>query len=130
VTPFHKNIARANMKKPKYYFYDNARVKGEEGARLENLVATTLFKEAQFQEDCLGKDMSLYYLSKNGGFEIDFAIVKDGKVDIIIEVKTSDDKLSKNFKLFQKDIPHAKCIQLVKNITKDKILVIDAQLST
>ena len=33
VSPFHRNIARALLKEPKYYFYDNAMVKGSEWAQ-------------------------------------------------------------------------------------------------
>ena len=31
VAPYHKNIARALLKEPKYYFYDNGMVQGDEG---------------------------------------------------------------------------------------------------
>jgi len=36
------NVARANKKPVKIYFYDNIDVDGEEGIRFENLVATHL----------------------------------------------------------------------------------------
>ena len=119
ITPFHRNIARSNTKQPKYYFYDIARVK-DEGARLENLVACSLFKECQFRQDCLGEEFELFYLAKNGGMEIDFAIVENDEIKHAIEVKLSDDKLSKNFSKFQKDIPNASFIQLVKNLKREK----------
>lgn len=64
ITPFHKNIARSNTKRPKYYFYDVARVKGDRGAKLENLVASSLYKDVQFQQDCEGRDVELFYLAK------------------------------------------------------------------
>ena len=71
LTPFHKNIARSNLKKPKYYFYDIAQVSKEGGARLENLVACSLLKECQYRQDVEGEDWKLNYLSKKGGIEID-----------------------------------------------------------
>lgn len=120
VTPFHKNIARSNIKKPKYYFYDVARVKGDMGAKIENLVAATLLKHVHFQQDCMGVDQNLYYLAKSSGQEIDFAISTDGEIQTMIEVKTSDDQLSKNFQLFKKDLPHAKAIQLVHKLSTEK----------
>ena len=51
VTPFHRNIARALLKEPKFYFYDNAMVQVDEGLKLENLVACALLKEIQRVQD-------------------------------------------------------------------------------
>ena len=117
--PFHKNVARTNLKRPKYYFYDIARVTNE-GARLENLVACSLLKECHFRQDCLGENWNLYYIGKKGGFEIDFLITKDEIPNMVIETKWSDDSISKNFKLIAKDFPGIKKIQLVKNLNREK----------
>jgi len=38
VPPFHKNIARAIQKAPKFYFYDTGQVIGELSQKLENTV--------------------------------------------------------------------------------------------
>ena len=119
VLPFHKNVARANLKRPKYYFYDIARVM-DEGARVENLVACSLLKECHFRQDCLGEDWGLYYIGKKGGFEIDFLIVKNNKPYMALETKLSDDSPSKNFRLIAKDFPGIKKIQLVKNLKREK----------
>ena len=35
ISPYHRNVARSLLKEPKYYFYDNAMVRGEPGVRLE-----------------------------------------------------------------------------------------------
>lgn len=118
VLPFHKNIARANLKKPKYYFYDVARVP-DKAARLENLVACSLLKECHFRQDCLGENWELYYLGKRGGIEIDFLIAKDDIPQIVVEVKMSDDSLSKNFKYIANEL-NVKKIQLVKNLKREK----------
>lgn len=117
--PFHKNIARSNLKRPKYYFYDIARVI-DRGARLENLAACSLLKECHFRQDCLGENWNLYYISKKGGFEIDFLITKDEEPKIAVEIKYSDDSPSKNFNLIAKDFPNIKKIQLVKNLKREK----------
>lgn len=120
VTPFHENIGRANLKRPKYYFYDVARVEGDLGAKLENLVACSLLKECHFRQDCLGEEWELSYLSLRGGAEIDFAITKDNDAKYLVEVKTSDDSPSKNFKLFRSELPYAHQIQLVYNLKQEK----------
>ncbi len=121
VTPFHKNIARSTLKQPKYYFYDVARVEGDEGVKLENLAACSLLKECQFRQDCLGENWNLFYLGKKGGGEIDFLLTLNAKPTHAIEVKLSDDSPSKGFSVFAKDLAHdVEKIQLVKNLSREK----------
>jgi predicted AAA+ superfamily ATPase len=132
VNPYHKNIARALLKEPKYYFFDIARVK-DIGARLENLVACALLKEVHAVEDCDGSKAELHYLRTKDGAEIDFLITIDEKPLICFEVKTSDDAPSKNFRLFRKYIKIPYCVQLVLNLnrefdTKDQVMVRDLVL--
>jgi predicted AAA+ superfamily ATPase len=114
VTPYHQNIARSLLKEPKFYFYDFARV-ANEGARLENLVASCLLKEIQFSEDVYGHKGKLHYLKTKDGVEIDFLVVIDNKPLLAIEVKTSDDEPSKSFKVFKHFMKDVTCIQLVLN---------------
>jgi len=121
VTPFHKNIARSNLKQPKYYFYDIARTQGADGSRFENLVAASLLKECHFRQDCLGEDWKLYYLSKRGGIEIDFLLTQDEKPRCAIEVKLTDETISKNFAAFAKYLePKTQLVQLVKATKREK----------
>ena len=54
--------------------YDNADVIGDEGARFENLVATTLLKRINFFEDYEGFRYELCYIRDKEGREVDFAI--------------------------------------------------------
>jgi predicted AAA+ superfamily ATPase len=114
VTPYHHNIARSLLKEPKFYFYDFARI-ADFGARLENLVASTLLKEIQFAEDVYGHKGNLHYLKTKDGVEIDFLVVIDDKPLFAMEVKTSDDSPSKSFKLFKQFIKGVPCLQLVLN---------------
>ena len=67
VSPFHKNIARALLKEPKYYFYDNAMVVGSQGIKLENLVACALLKETQRRQDVEGEDFDMHYIRNKDG---------------------------------------------------------------
>lgn len=120
ITPFSKNIARSNLKQPKYYFYDVARVSAGDGPKFENLVACSLIKEVQFRNDCLGEDWNLSYLSKKGGVEIDFAITLENKLKFAIEVKLSDSNLAKNFSPFLSELHNVGKIQLVKSLEKEK----------
>lgn len=119
VTPYSKKITRSILKQPKYYFYDYARIPNE-GAALENLVAASVLKEIHFRNDCNGESWELNYLAKKGTGELDFCILKDGKPYILLEVKTSDDSVSPNFKLFSQEFPGCQKIQLVKNLKREK----------
>ena len=48
VPPWHRNLARAILQTPKVYFFDTGLVRGDEGMRLENAVATMLLKQVHF----------------------------------------------------------------------------------
>jgi hypothetical protein len=72
VSPFHKNIARALLKEPKYYFFDNGIVLGEEGIKLENLVACALLKELHRAQDVDGDDLDLTTSGTRTGMKLIF----------------------------------------------------------
>lgn len=117
VTPYHDNIARSLLKEPKFYFYDICLVK-EDGAKLENLVAFSLLKHLHWLQDTKGYEVGLHYCRTKDGKEIDFmCIIEDRKY--LIEVKTSDSKLSANFAYFKSFYPSVNCIQLVQNIDRE-----------
>ena len=105
VPPFHRNVARALVKEPKYYFYDNAMVQGEHGLRLENLVACALLKELHRAQDVEGRDVDLHYVRDREGREIDFLIMRDGRPWRMFEVKWRDASPSRNFARLLADEP-------------------------
>ncbi|MBN1410928.1 MAG: ATP-binding protein [Spirochaetales bacterium] len=119
VRPYAKNISRSLLKEPKYYFYDSGQVQGDPGVKLENIVACALLKEIHYLEDCRGISGSLRYLRTKDGKEIDFVAFIGDEV-YLIEVKYSDDSLSRNFKYFENFFPNAKKFQLVRNIDREK----------
>ncbi len=119
VNPYSKNISRSLLKEPKYYFYDIAQVE-EEGAKLENLVAFSLLKEAHFIEDTMGNKMDLFYLRTKEGKELDFLICTNEKPTHLIEVKSSDENPSHAFNHFLPNFHDIKAIQLVKNCRREK----------
>jgi uncharacterized protein len=120
VPPFHKNISRAILKSPKYYFYDTGQVSGEPGAKLENLVACSLLKEMHFREDCLGEEWNLFYLRNKDGKEIDFLTTNNDQAALMIEVKWSDSERSPSFSFFGKHFSEARKIQIVKELDREK----------
>ena len=120
VPPFHKNIARAIQKAPKFYFYDTGQVLGEQGTKLENAVACAIQKELHFLEDCLGEEGNLYYVKNKDGKEIDFCISKNNTPSLLVEVKWNDNNLSPNFDLFKKFFPEIKMVQVSKKLNREK----------
>jgi hypothetical protein len=120
IRPFHRNIARSILKAPKYYFYDTGQVIGDSGIKLENITACALLKEIHYIEDCYGEQAQLYYLKTKDNREIDFFVTRDEAPFLMIEVKWSDNNLSRNFSVFSKYFPGIKKIQIVKNLNREK----------
>jgi predicted AAA+ superfamily ATPase len=120
VPPFHKNIARAIQKAPKFYFYDTGQVIGDSGTKLENTVACALQKEIHFREDCFGETKKLYYLKNKDKKEIDFCITTEETPSLMVEVKWKDENLSPNFKIFNHIFPQVKMIQVTKELKREK----------
>ena len=120
IRPLHKNVARSILKMPKYYLYDTAQVASGDSNKLENYAACALLKELHRIQDCLGHDVGLHYVRTKEGKEIDFAVMINNKVTHLIEVKSADSSLSKNFRYFSGYFPSAKKIQLVRSLPKGK----------
>jgi len=122
--------ARSIQKPPKIYFFDNADVIGDEGSRFENLVATHLLKRLNFLTDSTGYKYELRYIRDKEKREVDFAILKDGKLEEIIEAKWADDQISPHLSYYTKKLNPSKITQVVGQIknpyTKDNINVISA----
>lgn len=121
ITPYHKNIARALLKEPKFYFYDNAVVKGDDGTKLENLVACALLKEIHRAQDTEGENLDLHFIRNKDGQEIDFLVTRDQQPLQLIEVKWRDATLSPNFRKFLAKEPLRR-VQVVGRLAQSKSL--------
>ena len=130
VRPYTDKLSRSISKPFKIYFFDNADVEGDEGAIFENLVATHLLKKIQYIEDYEGFRQQLHFIRDKEGREVDFVITKDRKLESLIEVKWSDDQVSKNLIYFSEKLQPATSLQLVANLkreyTKNKLQVLSA----
>ncbi len=113
VRPYTQNLPRAVIKPPKVFFYDNGDVIGDEGAVFENLVATHLLKKIHFLEDRDGYRYELRYIRDKEGREVDFVILKEGVLEELIEVKFSDDKVSKHLTYYAEKLNPPKVTQIV-----------------
>ena len=118
VRPYTKSLPRAVLKPPKVYFFDNADVLAGEGERFENLVAASLLKRLHFLEDRDGYRYELRYLRDKEGREIDFVIIKEGRVEELIEVKWSDDKISKSLLYYAERLKPEKVTQITAQLKR------------
>lgn len=117
VTPYSKNIARSLLKEPKIYFFDTGLFNGA-GKQFENLMAVSLLKHLYGRSDAYAEQYAPHYLRTKDGEEVDFTIVKDGKVDSMIEAKVFDEAMSPTLLKFHKKYGH-KASQVVKNAKRD-----------
>lgn len=121
VTPYSKNIARSLLKEPKVYFFDTGLVKGDTGAQLENLTAVCLLKHVYAKIDYQAENYALHYLRTKDGQEVDFALVKDDKIEQIIEVKNTDREISRSLYDFNKKY-NLPALQIVKNLRQERFI--------
>lgn len=120
VTPFSKNIARSLLKEPKIYFFDNGLVKGDNGAKFENLVATCLIKHVYAKVDYKAEAYSLKYLQTKEKRQVDFALVLDKQIHQLIEVKYADGSIDPSLWHFYEKY-HLPAVQVVKELKNEKV---------
>jgi len=116
VRPFHRQIARALLKEPKVYFYDNGLVQGGEGVRFENACALMLQGHAQFLQDSEGRDLSLHYVRNKEGKEIDLVLCESGEPLEFAECKLSDASVPPYLASMAARFPEARCSLVVRHL--------------
>ncbi len=118
VRPFSKNVARSLQKPFKVFFYDNAEVDGDDGAKFENLVANHLLKKIEFLEDSTGYRYQLGFIRDREKREVDLVVIKENTLEYLVEVKLSDTQTSKNLLFFAERLNPKKAIQIVAHGNK------------
>ncbi len=118
IYPLMQNVPRSIIKPPKIYFFDNGDVEGDQGARLENLVAAHLLKRLHFLEDYHGYTCSLHYIRDKDGREVDFATVINGKITELIEVKWKDTKISTSLLYYKNILKPLRTVQIVGELDR------------
>ena len=116
IRPFHRNIARAILKAPKVYFFDNGLVRGAEGARFENACAAMLLKHAHYLYDVEGRRMTLHYARDKEGREVDFVLCEDGLPMNLAECKLTDAAAAPLLHELAKRFPRAQAVQIVRDL--------------
>lgn len=107
--PWSKNLTRSLIKEPKVYLWNWALI-DDIGARLENFVASHLYKAVQFWTDCGLGEYGLYYLRDKEKREVDFLVTKDRKPWFLVEAKASGNQgISRWLYYYQEklNVPHA-----------------------
>jgi len=118
VRPFTRSLPRAVLKPPKVYFFDTGDPLVDEGERFENLVAASLLKKLQFLEDRDGYRFELRYLRDKEGREVDFVILKENRIEELIEVKWADENISKSLLYYAERLRPPKATQLVARLKR------------
>lgn len=109
IQPWSKNLSRALVKEPKIYLWNWALIE-DVGSKLENLVASHLYKSVQFWTDRGLGEYGLYYVRDKDKREVDFLVTKDRKPWFLVEAKASGQtSISKSLYYYQEKlkVPHA-----------------------
>lgn len=116
VRPYSRNIARALLKEPKVYFFDNALVGGGEGARFENACAAMLLKHVHYLQDVAGRRLALNYVRDKEGREVDFVVSEGDEPIGFAECKLADARISPYLAALSERFPAAGAVQLVRDL--------------
>ena len=118
--PYTKNLPRSLQKRPKVYFFDNADIiVDNEGPLFENLVATHLLKKIHYLEDFQGDDFRLHYIRDKEGRQVDFVLLKEGRIFALIEVKLSEEKVSRQLLYYSEKLRPEHSLQIVFNLKRE-----------
>ncbi len=104
VAPWTKKVSRGLKREKKWYFLDWYYVPEEPG-RLENMVATYLYRVCLVLTDMGLGNYQLYYLRTLDKQEIDFVVEADRKPILAVEVKLNDTQLSRTLQNRHKWFP-------------------------
>jgi len=115
INPWSKNVARALIKNPKLYLWDWSEV-DDIGARHENMMACHLKKAVDFWNDTGKGDYELFFMRDKEKNEVDFLVTKDSEPWFLVEVKSTDQSMSKSLYKFQEQIKAKHAFQVVFNL--------------
>ena len=112
VRPWFTNVAKSLRKEPKWFLRDWSGIQ-DAGARAETLIACHLLKAVEGWTDLGLGQFELRYLRDKLKREVDFLVVRDRKPWFLVEVKSSDGKLSDALGYFQAQTKAQHAFQVV-----------------
>jgi predicted AAA+ superfamily ATPase len=132
--PWSKNIPHSLIKEPKVYLNDWSLI-SDPGARFENFVACHLKKSVDFWSESGKGEFELYFLRDKSQREVDFLVTRDQKPWMLVEAKTTEQKLAPSISYYQKLIGVPFAFQVTKNMpyvdydcfSKEGIFIVPAQ---
>ena len=119
VKPYARKLSRALRAEPKVYMYDILQVV-DPGARKENMIALHLLKACQFWTDSAQGEFELRFIRTKEKEEVDFCVLRDGKVWMLVECKSSQKSVSKHLIKFTELLRPQWSFQLVEDPSFDK----------
>ena len=129
IPPFQSRKIASVRKEKKLYLWDWSQIQ-DEGARLENCVASHLLKFCNWLYEYEGHKASLSFLRDTTGKEVDFIVTIDNIPWFAVEVKNSDADVAKNLIYFKEKLSIPQTFQVVKKCNKERmqggVLIINA----
>jgi len=101
VKPWHRNVAKALRKEPKWFLSDWSGI-ADPGRRAETFCACHLLKAMEGWADLGLGTFALHYLRDTQKREVDFLVVCDEEPWFLVEVKRGRQSLSPHLRYFQK----------------------------
>ncbi len=124
--PWAKGVRNSLRREPKWYLRDWSGI-ADPGARAETLLACHLLKAIDLWND-LGKGVfELGYLRDKQKREVDFCVIKDGKVWILAEAKHADSRLADSLKYFAEQLKPEFALQAVANLEYESLNCFQSQ---
>lgn len=100
VRPWHRNIALAIRKEPKWFLRDWSMIQ-DIGKRAETFVACHLLKAVEWWTDMGFGKFDLYYIRDKAKREVDFLVTQDNQPWFLAEAKNAETHLAPSLSLMQ-----------------------------
>ncbi len=112
VKPWHRNIAQAIRKEPKWFLRDWSTIQ-DVGKRAETFVACQLLKAAEGWTDLGFGKFDLFHIRDKQKREVDFLVTQDNRPWFLVEVKNAETQLSSALALMQRQTGAKHAFQVV-----------------
>jgi uncharacterized protein len=110
--PHQSSKIKSLRKEPKVYMWDYTGINSL-GAKYENIVANHLLKYVHFLTDVYGLKAELQFLRDIEQREVDFCVVVEGKIEMIVEVKSKKSWVAPALQYFYEKLGRPPAYQLV-----------------
>jgi len=131
IYPFAHSRIKSLKKEPKLYLWDWSEITANDGARLENVVASHLLKLCHCLNDVDGHKTDLWFLRDIDGREVDFLVTDGQEPWFAVEVKSSAKDVSKSLAYYGHKLEIPSLYQVVDerniDIRKDRIRILSME---